>query len=296
MADPAIIRCEHCEAKLQPTSRPIAGKTIVCPKCGEHFVMQPSEKRRAEKPRQTKRKAVSASAAAADIQHDTVSGSESPSRSAKMPLPGRTRRRQQTPIQAAKEKRNEALKRQEAAEAADRPKRRVLNALSLLLWINAVISVLVLFGHGLFIAGELLVEGDLRETTGPFMVVAICGFAFFMAVWPRERDQQMIAVGIGLFIFFICGVVGVAAANSDEQFSGGLFAVRYTALYTGAAMIIFSGWGYGYETRQGYAERMFASGKYSQAMSTVERILKDDPDNMAAVKLQRELKEVARAF
>jgi hypothetical protein len=97
----------------------------------------------------------------------------------------------------------------------------VLNALSLLLWINAVISVLVLFGHGLFIAGELLAEGDLRETTGPFMVVGICGFAFFMAVWPRERDQQMTAVGIDLFLFFICGVAGVAAANSDEQFSGG---------------------------------------------------------------------------
>ena len=61
-------------------------------------------------------------------------------------------------------------------------------------------------------------------------------------------------------------------------------------------MIIFSGWGYRYETRQGDAERMFASGRYFQAMSAVKRILKDDPDNMAAVKLQRELKDVARGL
>jgi hypothetical protein len=74
---------------------------------GEHFVMQPSEKRRAEKPRETKRKAVSAPAAAADIQRNTESGS--PTRSAKMPLPDRTRRRQQTPVQATKEKWNEAM-------------------------------------------------------------------------------------------------------------------------------------------------------------------------------------------
>ena len=100
-------------------------KNHICPKCGEHFVVQLSGNRRAEKPRRTKRKTVSASAAAADIQHDTESGS--PTRSVKMPLPGRTCRRQQTPIQAAKEKRHEA------AEAADRPKHRVLNALSLLL-------------------------------------------------------------------------------------------------------------------------------------------------------------------
>ena len=52
--------------------------------------------------------------------------------------------------------------------------------------------------------------------------------------------------------------------------------------------------GFGPETPVQYAERLLANGRFHDALIVVQKELEDDPDNIAAIKLEKTLRDLVR--
>jgi len=107
------------------------------------------------------------------------------------------------------------------------------------------------------------------------------------------ESQRATAAAGGMFFIIVCGVIGAVTVNAVNRVTGhDFFEVRWGAVYLGISLVLFSIWGYGRETPVEYAERMMSRGKFASATATIERVLEKDPDDLQALKIQQELRQM----
>lgn len=282
MPGPPIARCDHCSTKFKLRSTNSIGKSMVCPKCGEEFVVRPLKRTKKQRPEET--------SLYSNDPTDVSSPTDSPGR-----LPGRSRGRKRTPMDAAREKRDALLKKKEAEQQANQSKDAAWALVATILTYNAHIAVLLTLGD---CATEFIgLVGDLsfRAARGPVLIVILSLVLWYQTVLSRDINQRGTAAAGGMFFIIVCGVIGAATANAVNRVTGhDFFEVRWGAVYLGISLVLFSIWGYGRETRVEYAERMMSRGKFTSATEAVERILEKDPDNLQALKIQQELRQMMK--
>ena len=275
MPESATTRCSHCAATLRLKSREAIGNTLDCPRCGKPFVAQAIKRRK-------KATAVDTTGIA---YRDSDVGN----------LPPTTRSRKLTPIEEARKKRDALLRKKEEQANADKPKDAAFALLALLVCLNAHLAVgITMIDSVIEIVGSLG-EFSARGVRGPGMIIILTLFAWFGTVLPRDINQRGAAAAIGVFFLIVCGVVGSLTVTAVNRFHGhDFFSVRWSAVYLGGALVVFSIWGYGKETRLQYAERMMSRGRFGKAVSAVERILEKDPDDLRALQIQSEIREMLK--
>ncbi len=196
----------------------------------------------------------------------------------------------------ARRKRDELLKKEEEAARARKPVDAAWATLALVLWMNAHVAVAATLVDCIVEAIAIVNSGQVRLLRGPLAVMVLAGMAWLHCVQPRDINNRESAAGFGCFFVVVCGVIGFLTVSSLNSFTGyDFFQVRWGAVYLGVSLILFSIWGYGRETPLEHAERMMANGRFGKATSIVERILESDPDNLPALKMQKELREMLKA-
>lgn len=280
MSAPPVTRCSNCRSSLKLKSAEAFGKTLRCPRCGHEFVARPVRRRRARRAESDEHPLQSNPAAA------TASDSS-------LQLPGRGRGRPRTPIEEARRKREVLLKQQEEEARARKPKETALGFVAMLFWINAHAAVALTLADCLIEIVALVGDGSVRQIRGPLMIMVLAGLTWFYTVLPRDINDRAVAAFFGLLFVILCGLVGYAVAAATNSVLGyEFFQVRWGPVYLGVSLILFSIWGYGSETPVEYAERMMARGDFGRAAEAVERELEKNPDNLQALQIQRELREM----
>lgn len=255
---------------------------MACPKCGEEFVVRRMKQTRKRRPEET--------SLYSNDPSDISSPANSPGR-----LPGRSRGRKRTPMDEAREKRDALMKKKEAEERANLSKDAAWALVASILTYNAHIATLLTIGDCATEFFGLIGEMSFRAARGPVVIVVITLILWYQTVLSRDINQRGTAAAGGLFFIIVCGVVGAATANAVNQVVGhDFFEVRWGAVYLGISLVLYSIWGYGRETPIEYAERMMSRGKFSSATEAVERILEKDPDNLQALKIQQELRQMLK--
>lgn len=275
MPESATTRCSHCAATLRLKSREAIGNKVDCPRCGKPFVAQAIRRRK--------------KATAADITGITDRDFDIGN------LPPATQNRKLTPIEEARRKRDALLRKKEEQANADKPKDAAIALLALLVCLNAHLAVgITIIDSVIEIVGSLG-QFSARGVRGPVMIIILTMFAWFVTVLPRDINQRGVAAAIGVFFLIVCGVVGSVTVTAVNRFHGyDFFAVRWSAVYLGGALIVFSIWGYGKESPLQYAERMMSRGRFGKAVSAVEKILEKDPDDLRALQIKSEIREMLK--
>lgn len=280
MSDGPVTRCNNCKSSLKLKSAEAIGKTLRCPRCGHEFVARQVRRRRARR-------------SESDTNPLRNDGESASSSDASLQLPGRGRSRPQTPIEKARQKRKALLKKQEEAERAQKPKKAAMEIVALLFWINAHVAVVLTVVDCLIEIVALAGDGSVRQIRGPLVILALTGGIWFYTVLPRDINDRAVAAFFGLLLVTICGLIGyvvVAATNSALGYE--FFQVRWGPVYLGLSLILFSIWGYGSETLVEYAERMMANGDFGSAVEAIERELEKNPDNLRALQIRKELRDM----
>lgn len=165
----------------------------------------------------------------------------------------------------------------------------------MIFWINALIASLIVIADSLEEIVALAGRLSFRSARWPLLIAILAGGTLLQAVWPRDINHRASVAGIGVFFLFVCGMVEAFTVSSVNDALGyDLYQMRWSAVYFGGALILFSMFGFEKESRLQYAERMMTQGRFSNATSAVEALLQDEPDNLGAVQLQKELREMIR--
>jgi len=280
MPGPPIARCDHCSTKFKLRSADSIGKSLACPKCGEEFVVRPLKR--------TKRRPADEPGLYSNDPTDTSSPSDTAGR-----LPGRSRRRKRTPMDDAREKRDALLRKKEEQDRANQPKEAAWALVATILTYNAHVATLLTIGDCATEFFGLVGEMSFRAARGPVVIVVITLILWYQTVLSRDINQRATAAAGGMFFIIVCGVIGAVTVNAVNRVTGhDFFEVRWGAVYLGISLVLFSIWGYGRETPVEYAERMMSRGKFASATATIERVLEKDPDDLQALKIQQELRQM----
>lgn len=282
MAGASATRCDSCRAQLKLKNADSYGRTLRCPHCGERFVARPVKKRR------------SRATSAGDLNSVLTDASKPAGlKDGATRLPGRSRRRKSTPIEEARRKRDALLLQEEKEAEARKPKEAAVAVVALLFWINAHFAAAVTLADcGLEIAA-LASEGAARQMRGPVVIIGLAAMAWFHIVLPRDINLRGAAAACGLFFVIVCGLVSYVAVTATNSMLGyEFFQVRWGPVYFGVSLILFAILGFGRETPVEYAERMMTQGEFGLAAEAIERELEKNPDNLRALQIQKELREM----
>lgn len=282
---PMSLRCPKCRAGLKLKDEHAQRRRVTCPKCRHRFAIPgPQEP-------------------ATDVMDDSDSESGATDElSELMDLDLSDRRRTGS---ALRKKRPRTTRRPAPPpEAEPSPGRAIF---SLVVWFNANAAVAICIVDSLFDLGWMLTHfGELYQQVGlgrlavrqlarPLIVILTAGAIWFQAVLPRDIGMRG-AVGVfgaGYLLLFgaVAYLVGWLAQSIYER---PVYAIQWSVIYLGVSLLAFVIWGYAPETPLERAERLTASGSYSDALTAVNEVLEQDPTNEEALELERSLRDMIR--
>jgi hypothetical protein len=202
-----------------------------------------------------------------------------------------------------------ARRRAKAAEQAETHRGRspVLSVLSVLIWINAHIAVAVCIVDNAIDFVWLLAHWNevyqqsglgriaVRQLGRPLFVIFTAGLIWFQGVLFRDimaRGAVVVFGGAYLLLFgAVAFVVGMLAKSIYDR---PIYAIQWSVIYLGASLLAYAAWGYAPETSLQRAERLTSQGRYSEALTAVEKAMREDPDDREALELHRSLREMIR--
>lgn len=285
MSDAIRTRCPHCQATLTLKSAAFVGRTVPCPRCRRTFVVQ----------------AVTESGAGPAVSDDDFGppqGSDEPRRAA-APPPVVGKRKPQKKRRQTEE---------EAVRAASAAGGSLLKRLfSVLVWINAHIAVGVCIVDNaidfLWILthwNEVYQQAGLgrfavRQLGRPLLVIVTAGIIWFNGVLFRDIMARGAVVVFGCGYLLLFGVVAfIVGAMAESLYERPIYAIQWSVIYLGASLLAYAAWGYAPETTLQRAERLTSQGRISEALTAVERAMREDPDDPDALELYRSLREMLR--
>jgi hypothetical protein len=179
--------------------------------------------------------------------------------------------------------------------------------LSVLIWINAHIAVAVCIVDNAIDFVWLLAHWNevyqqsglgriaVRQLGRPLFVIFTAGLIWFQGVLFRDimaRGAVVVFGGAYLLLFgAVAFVVGMLARSIYDR---PVYAIQWSVIYLGASLLAYAAWGYAPETSLQRAERLTSQGRYSEALTAVEKAMQEDPDDREALELHRSLREMIR--
>ena len=284
MPEPVRTRCPKCQATLTLKSAVAVGKTVPCPRCKAPFVV------RAVKDQPTGDDAVDELGPLDDAAADAEFKAAAPP-----PVVGRGKKA--------------ARRRAKSGERVETRRGRspVLSVLSVLIWINAHIAVAVCIVDNAIDFVWLLAHWNevyqqsglgriaVRQLGRPLFVIFTAGLIWFQGVLFRDimaRGAVVLFGGAYLLLFgAVALVVGMLAKSIYDR---PIYAIQWSVIYLGASLLAYAAWGYAPETSLQRAERLTSQGRYSEALTAVEKAMQEDPDDREALELHRSLREMIR--
>lgn len=236
---------------------------MACPKCGEPFVIRVDDDDTAETPK----------------------------------LPGRRRRPNRSPVGQRK-----VPKEPEEALGFG-----FASLFSTLIWLNAHVAVVwcivdnvIDFGWLVMHFNEVLQQSGLgrlaaRRIGRPVLVAISAGMIWYQSVLPRDTGTRALAVVFGGgYLFLFGGVAFVIGMMATSLYERPVYAIQWSVVYLGVSLLAFAVWGFGPETPVQRAERLMSNGHFDKALAIVRTELEKDEDNIAAIRLEKTLRDVVR--
>ena len=290
MPDPIRTRCPRCRETLTLKSDKAIGKKVPCPKCRHTFVVKTM---RADRAKEVEPADESGPPADDDFPVEEFGATGPP------------------PVVQNRNRvsRKERRRREVAAERAEEQRKKsvVVGCFSVLVWINANIAVAVCVLDSAFDLLWMLMHFNevydraiigrfaVRQIGRPVLVIITALIVWWQGVLWREislRGAVVVFGGAYLFLFgAVAFVIGVMAQSIYER---PIYAIQWSVIYLGVSLLLFAFLGYGPETTLQRAERLTSEGRYSDALTVVQKALQEDPDDRDAVDLERSLRDMIR--